>query len=49
SFGKSTGMGLYLVKKLARKLGHDVTIESVYGEYTRVTIHFPKLGDYFKV
>jgi signal transduction histidine kinase len=49
SFGKSTGMGLYLVKKLARKLGHDVTIESVYGKYTRVIIHFPKLGDYFKV
>ncbi|MEN6461423.1 MAG: sensor histidine kinase [Syntrophomonas sp.] len=48
-FGKSTGMGLYLVKKLARKLGHDVTIESVYGEYTRVIIHFPKLGDYLKV
>lgn len=48
-FGKSTGMGLYLVKKLVRKLGHDVTIASVYGEYTRVIIHFPKLGDYFKI
>ncbi len=48
-FGKSTGMGLYLVKKLANKLGHDVTIDSVYEEYTRVIIHFPKLGDYFSV
>lgn len=47
-FAKSTGMGLYLVKKLARKLGHDVSIASVYGEYTRVIIHFPKLGDYLK-
>ena len=46
---KSTGMGLYLAKSLAKKLGHDITIESVYGEFTRVTIHFPKLTDYFKV
>lgn len=46
---KSTGMGLYLSKNLARKLGHDITIQSVYGEYTRVTIHFPKLTDYFNV
>lgn len=43
---KSTGMGLYLSKKLARKLGHDITIESEYGKYTRVIIHFPKLIDY---
>ncbi|MCY6485804.1 sensor histidine kinase [Clostridium aestuarii] len=46
---KSTGMGLYLAKKLARKLGHNITIESTYGEYTRVVIHFPKLIDYFNV
>lgn len=46
---KSTGMGLYLAKKLARKLGHNITIDSVYGEYTKVTIHFPKLIDYFNV
>lgn len=48
-YQKSTGMGLYLAKKLSRKLGHDITIESSYGEYTRVTIHFPKLTDYFSV
>lgn len=46
---KSTGMGLYLAKKLALKLGHDITIESTYGEYTKVTIHFPKLIDYLNV
>jgi len=46
---KSTGMGLYLAKSLAKKLGHDISIDSVYGEFTRVTIHFPKLTDYFKV
>lgn len=48
-FGKSTGMGLYLVKKLARKLGHDVSVDSVCEEYTRVIIYFPKLGDYFRI
>lgn len=46
---KSTGIGLYLSKKLARKLGHDITIDSEYGEYTKVTISFPKLLDYLQV
>lgn len=43
---KSTGIGLYLSKKLARKLGHDIEVQSKYGEYTKVTIIFPKLLDY---
>lgn len=42
NFSKSTGMGLYLAKKLALKLGHDLSIESKKGCYTKVTIHFPK-------
>jgi signal transduction histidine kinase len=46
---KATGMGLYLARKLARKLGHDISIQSVHKEYTKVTIHFPKLIDYFNV
>jgi signal transduction histidine kinase len=46
---KSTGIGLYLSKKLARKLGHDIVIESKYGEYTKITIIFPKLLDYLQV
>lgn len=46
---KSTGIGLYLSKKLARKLGHDISIESKYGERTKVTIIFPKLLDYLQV
>lgn len=46
---KSTGMGLYLSKRLALKLGHDISIESLYGKYTKVRIHFPKLTDYLNV
>lgn len=46
---KATGIGLYLSKKLARKLGHDMSVESRYGEYTKVTIIFPKHLDYFEV
>lgn len=44
---KSTGMGLYLAKRLAKKLGHDLSVESEYGEYTRVILHFPKLINYY--
>jgi signal transduction histidine kinase len=44
---KSTGMGLYLAKQLAKKLGHNITIESVEGSYTIVTIHFPKIRNYY--
>lgn len=46
---KSTGMGLYLAKELSKKLGHHISIESSYGEYTKIKIHFPKLTDYFNV
>lgn len=46
---KSTGIGLYLSKKLAEKLGHDLLIESEYGQYTRAVIVFPKLSDYLLV
>ncbi|WLD94330.1 sensor histidine kinase [Alkalihalobacillus sp. AL-G] len=43
---KSTGMGLYLAKQMAQKLGHDLSIESVEGEFTKVTIYFPKNRSY---
>ena len=46
---KATGMGLYLSKSLATKLGHHITIESKPSEFTRVTVHFPKLIDYYRV
>lgn len=44
---KATGMGLYLAKKLANKLGHDLSIASLEGEWTKVTIHFPKIRNYY--
>ena len=41
-------MGLYIVKKLCRKLGHKVRIESKEGEYTKVVISFAK-NDFYKI
>ena len=43
---KSTGMGLYLCKKLCEKLGLSIEIESKRDEYTQVKITFPK-NSYF--
>ncbi len=37
----STGIGLYLCKKLCDKLGHNITISSKINEKTTVTIIFP--------
>ena len=39
---KSTGMGLYIVKKLCDKLGHKIIIESEIHKYTKITIIFYK-------
>lgn len=38
--GESTGMGLYLAKQICKKLGHKMTIESIVGEGTTVTVCF---------
>ena len=35
---KSTGMGLYMADKIAKRLEHKLTAESRYGEYTRFGI-----------
>ena len=40
-FGKSTGIGLYLCKKLCKKLGLDIKLISEEGKFTRVSIIFP--------
>lgn len=39
---KSTGIGLYLCRKLCGKLEHDITIRSVKDSFTRVSLFFPK-------
>lgn len=46
---KSTGMGLYFSKKIITKLQHEISVQSVKGEYTRFTIRFYKIADYLKV
>lgn len=43
---KSTGMGLYIVKKLCDKLGHNIYIESKENVYTKVIIEFGKNNMY---
>lgn len=39
-FSESTGMGMYLSKLVCDKLGHKISIESVKGEWTKVSILF---------
>jgi len=39
---KSTGMGLYLCKKLCDKLGLEIYAESEVDKYTKITMIFPK-------
>ncbi|WML39824.1 sensor histidine kinase [Neobacillus sp. OS1-2] len=47
---RSTGMGLYLAKKTAEKLGHDLSISSKMGVYTEVIVTFSERDDsYFKM
>lgn len=38
----STGMGLYICRKMCEKLGHEIWMESEEGSYTRVRIRFGK-------
>ena len=38
----STGIGLYLCKKLCKKLGHEINVSSHENEYTTVSIIFPQ-------
>lgn len=46
NYAKSTGMGLYIAKKLCGSLGHGIEIKSVAGEYTEVIFTFLK-NDYY--
>ena len=45
---KSTGIGLYLCKKLCDKLGTAIELNSIYGEGTEIKIVFPHNSLYFK-
>ena len=45
---KSTGMGLYIVKKLCQKLGHQIVIESKVQKYTKITLIFFQ-NDFYKL
>ena len=40
SNSKSTGMGLYICRKLCDKMGHRIYAESEYGKYTKLHIEF---------
>ncbi|MDR3596425.1 sensor histidine kinase [Clostridium sp.] len=44
-YGKSTGIGLYLCKKLCEKLGLGIYLSSIEEEGTKVSIIFP-IGDF---
>ena len=39
---KSTGIGLYLSKKICNKLGLEINIYSIYKEWTKLEIIYPK-------
>ena len=39
---QSSGLGLYLSKRIADQLGHDISISSQVGQGTTVSIHFQK-------
>lgn len=39
---RSTGMGLYLAKKICNKLGLEIKAESKYRGWTKIIIEFPK-------
>ena len=46
---KSTGMGLYISKKILNKLSHDINVISTPDEFCDVCITFYNLSDYFNV
>ena len=45
--GNSTGIGLYLAKKISKCLGLEINVTSKYKEWTKVSIIFPK--SYFNI
>lgn len=41
---QSTGMGLYLAQEASKSLEIDISVKSVYGEYTIFVLTFPKMN-----
>lgn len=46
---KSTGMGLYISKKILNRLSHDIDVVSKQNEFCDIFITFYNLSDYFNV
>lgn len=46
---KSTGMGLYMVKLMIKKLGHDITVTSNDQEYTCFCLTFKNIENHFNL
>ena len=46
---QSTGMGLYLAKEAADVLEIEITVDSVYGDYTIIMLKFPKVNHMTKI
>ncbi len=46
---ESTGMGLYLAKRICDRLHHPIIIHSVENEGTRVELHFSQSADYYNL
>lgn len=44
---QSTGIGLYLCRKLCRKLGISIEARSEEGKYTKILLHFPDGSSHF--
>ena len=44
----STGMGLYICRKMCGKLGHEIWMEAAEEEWTKVMIRFGKDGYYLE-
>jgi len=48
-FSESTGMGMYLAKKVCSNLGHKIIVESEQGKWTRFSIIFHSGESIFKL
>ncbi|MDX5640663.1 ATP-binding protein, partial [Clostridioides difficile] len=46
---KSTGMGMYFVKKMIDSLGHEIEVCSENGSYTIFNIYFYDISDYLSL